>query len=595
MPEHIEPIEDLVGDLFVDRQEELRMCREWVENIPRESLNSFALVGRRRTGKTAILVKFFNELFGEQERVVPVFITFAHYLNRKETISYYDFAKEYFNGYLRCYLAFRYRKPVLVRQHVGFIELRKFAGQVNDAYTLELCELYEMYRAENDMAAAHSLAQWVINFPMGYAATRNIPTAIIIDEFQVLTDVYDPIQQIHHDLTDSFQRAAETHWSPLLVSGSAVTLLVEEALGGLLSGRIGAWHLRPLTQEYTHDLVFRLGERYNIPVTEEFAEAIWQITGGYPYSVVRLLTSPSPATQAFPSLEALKTVMQSELADVNGKLWQHYDREFRKYSKLLNAGQTTRKVMFWATKYPEEQIDAERIAEEIGGSVEDVQTALHKLQQADIVTRVTWTLYEGPGDPMLRRYIEYNYHREIEKLRAAEAVKDWHTEYKRLRGQMNNFIGEVAEVYVEAVMGAFDRRAVDGMIYFNTVGTVTLPIFEKIERRGGIVTKGIPVEIDLTGEWTETTSHESPTTSAWLIQVKYTRDPIGPEDIQKFLSQTDKVIAKKGYTNVTRWYFSKKGYTSDAAQGLQRAGVLYSTLEQFNALAKLVDFFGLPE
>lgn len=40
MPEHIKPIEDLVGDLFVDRQEELRMCREWVENIPRMPLNS---------------------------------------------------------------------------------------------------------------------------------------------------------------------------------------------------------------------------------------------------------------------------------------------------------------------------------------------------------------------------------------------------------------------------------------------------------------------------------------------------------------------------------------------------------------------------
>ncbi len=55
MSEQIEPIEDLAGDLFVDRNEELRLCREWVENIPRDSLNSWALAGRQRTGKTAIL------------------------------------------------------------------------------------------------------------------------------------------------------------------------------------------------------------------------------------------------------------------------------------------------------------------------------------------------------------------------------------------------------------------------------------------------------------------------------------------------------------------------------------------------------------
>jgi len=160
---------------------------------------------------------------------------------------------------------------------------------------------------------------------------------------------------------------------------------------------------------------------------------------------------------------------------------------------------------------------------------------------------------------------------------------------------MNNFIGEVAEVYVEAVMRGFDGREADGMAFFNTAGTFTLPVFDRIERRGGIVKKGIPVEIDLTGKWTEASSGEPSAPSAWLVQVKYTSDPIGAEDIRKFLKQTDKVIAKKGYAPVTLWYFSKRGYAPDAVQSLQQAGVLYSTLDQFNALAKQVGFFGLPK
>ena len=102
MTDRIDPIEDLVADLFVDRAEEFRLCREWIENIPRMPVNSWALVGRRRTGKTAILVKLFNQLFWEQERVTPIFITFAHYLERREAISFYDFARKYFERYLRC-------------------------------------------------------------------------------------------------------------------------------------------------------------------------------------------------------------------------------------------------------------------------------------------------------------------------------------------------------------------------------------------------------------------------------------------------------------------------------------------------------------
>jgi len=127
--ERLDPIEDLVGDLFVDRHDELRMCREWVEKIPRWHLNSFAFVGRRRTGKTAILVRFFNELFHTQDRVIPVFISFARYLERDKIITNYDFADEYFTGYLRSYLAFRHRKPLLFEDDADFEHLRSFARQ----------------------------------------------------------------------------------------------------------------------------------------------------------------------------------------------------------------------------------------------------------------------------------------------------------------------------------------------------------------------------------------------------------------------------------------------------------------------------------
>ncbi|MCP4350371.1 MAG: ATP-binding protein [Desulfobacterales bacterium] len=598
MDDHLEPIEDFVGELFVDRHEELEMCRKWVNNIPRRHLNSFALLGRRRTGKTAILVKFFNELFWNQDRVIPVFISFSRYLNHKEPITYYDFARVYFTDYLKSYLAFRHREPLLMGHEYDFNRLRSFAGQAGDEYAVDLCEHYEDILAGDSVSSTHDLVQWVINFPMSKARSRKMPTAIIIDEFQILTNVLDPKQNVHHDLTDSFQRASETKWAPLLISGSAVTLLVEEALGGLLSGRIRGWHLKPMGREYIHDLVFRMGEIHGISVNEEFAEAVWQLAGGYPYSVVKLLNSQHPAAQNFPSLDALEAVMFFEMTNTSGELWQHYDREFRKYSDLLNTGKVTKKVMFWTTKYPEERIDAKRIAVEIGVSMDDVQDSLHKLQQADILIRIGWTLYQGPGDPMLRRYIEYNYHQEIEELSHAESVKNWEQEYKQLRGRMSNFIGEVAEVYIEAVLRAFDNREVDGASYFNTTEKVKLPVFEKIERRGGIVKGGIPIEIDLTGEWTDTPGSESGgknRKSAWLVQVKYTSAPVGKSDIRQFLEQTGKVAAEKKYANITQWYFAKKGYTASAEQCLQQAGVLHSTLGQFNALAKLVGFFGLPE
>lgn len=591
----IEPLEDFTRNLFVNRDEEFRLCRKWADNIPNRHANSWALVGRRRTGKTAILVKFFNELFYKQDRIVPVFITFAHYAHRREPISFYDFAREYFGGYFRCYLAFRYRMPMLVRTNAEIPTALKVAEEMKDDYALEIHNMYEELRNQNDMAAAHGLAQWVINFPRGYSAVKNIPAAIMVDEFQLLTNAFDPVQNLGRDLTDSFQRAAETAWAPLLLSGSAVTLLVEQALGGLLAGRVSTRFLRPLSREHALDLVFRYAKYHGVKADEIFAEAIFQVTGGYPYAIDRLLLSNSPAASDFPSLDALEAVMRFELANADGDLYRHYNWEFNKYGDKLNSGQTTRKVMFWTTKYPEERIEAKRIAREVGVPIEDVQSSLEKLLQADIVARETWTKYKGPDDPMLRRYIESVYYQDVEDLSQAEATKNWAEEYKRLRGQMNHFIGDVAEVYVEAVMRGFDGREVDGAAYFNAPGIVTLPKFAKIERRGGVVHKGVSVEIDLNGEWTENKADEPEGLSAWIVQVKFTQKPIGLADVQKFLDQANIIIEKKGYIRTTLWYFSKKGYTKEAGECLRQAGALHSSLNQFNALATLTGFVGLPE
>jgi len=586
MTHRIEPLEDLVGDLFVDRHFELNLIWEWGSNVPPPSRNSIALIGRRRTGKTSILTKAFNRLFYEQTKVLPVFISFSHYFHRQKPITGYEFASEYFRGYLASYLAFSYQQPaVLSNGQARYTSLQKFSQRKQDEYALGLIEAYQ---EELSTPLLHELMQWVINFPMTQARFRNMPTAIMIDEFQVLTDVYNPQNELTYDLTDSFQRASETKWAPLFVSGSSISLLVGQALGGLLSGRFKYWYLKPLSREYAYDLLFRLGNRYQIKVDEALAEGIWQLTAGFPYPIECLMTSFCPARQRYPNLHALDEVVTFELTNPSGHIWQHYSEEFDKYSELLNQGQTTKKVLFWATKYPDEQIDAERVAKEIGIGLDEVQAALRKLYKADLVDKIGWTLYQGPSDPMLRRYIEYNYRREIENLSPAEALKDWKKEYNRLRGQMNNLVGEVAEIYVEAVMRAFSGQQVDGKRHFSHDALITLPKFEHVERRGGIINKGSVVEIDVLAEYG--TQKE-----AWVVQVKNTRDKVSPEKVRHFLAQIETLKASKSYNSVTGWYVSKHGFTKDATTALQEANILFSDRKAFNKVAKLVGFFGWPE
>ncbi|MEM7129330.1 MAG: hypothetical protein AAF702_23565 [Chloroflexota bacterium] len=578
----------------MNRDEQLERFWKWATDIPEQMGNSFALIGRRRTGKTAILHKLFNRLFHEQDRVLPVYISFAEYQNRKEPLSSYEFAEHYFSGYVRCYLAFHYREPILVRQRTDFDRLFQFAQEYNDEYILDL---YHQYRGAANREIPFGLVHWVINFPSGYAATHNLPTAIIIDEFQVLTNVYDPKQEIHHDLTDSFQNAAETWWAPLLVSGSAVSFLVHRALTGMLQGRFHYSYLRPLKQEYAYDLIFRLAKWQKLFISEELAKAIWQLTAGYPYSIYCLLTSYSLIQNRFPSFDALDDLVYYELTNPDGKLWQHYREEYEKYSHELNEGQTTRKVMLWATKYPDQRIDTDQVAREIGIDEPEVRATLEKLRWIDVVEKPGLLSYQGPSEPMMRRFIEYQHAVEIEQLGPEQVVQGWEEEIKRIRGHLSDAKGEIGELYVRMVMRGFDGRSIDGPSYFGQPLSVHLPKFDRIERRGGLVIAGDAVEIDVIAEWflPGSSAGINRQEGVWLVEAKYTQARIGKKAIHHFFAQVDKVRQSKSYSEVVLWFFSKAGFTQEAEEALKDAGILYSDWATFSELANLFGFYGLPE
>lgn len=591
MSQRIDPLEDLVGDLFVDRHRELDYFWRWATRVPTPlPHDSHALIGRRRTGKTTILVKLFNRLYHEQDKVIPIYISFADYLGKSEPILWRDFAEIFLIDYLRSYLAFRYREPSLMHGRRDWRPIRSLLDRVHDEFARDLVIEFDKSKT-SPHSSARGLATWVVNLPADEARFRNMPTAVMIDEFQVLANAFNEDNQLKRSLTTLFQRAAETHWAPLLVSGSVVSTLLSELFGGALLGRFTTHDVPPLPREYAIDLVFRLGKRYGIATNEALAEAIWQVAGGYANSITSIMLSESPACQQFPALDALEEVVNFELSNRSGKLLQHYQGEFAKYSNLLNGGQLTYKVMLWATKYPDQDIRVEPIAKALGVSEDAVQQTLDRLYQIDVINREVGDLYSGPSDPMLRRYIEYTHRRNIDQLAPAEALKDWKNEYATLRGTLNRFIGEVGEVYLQGVMQRFDGRTVDGTRYFQHTGPVVLPKFSKVERRGGIVKAGVPIEIDLLGEWTEA-GNTLP--SLWLVQVKNQKTAIGEQEIGDFLTHCEKFLPQHPYATVTRWYFAKSGFTRPAQQLLQNAGMFYSDLSAFNQLAQLFDFSGLP-
>lgn len=98
--QRLEPLEDQAGDLFVNRQEVIDLfLQDWIARINVVPNNSWALIGRRRTGKTSVLVKLYNHLFYAQDRVIPVYITFAHFLDLGRPLTMLEVGEHYISSY----------------------------------------------------------------------------------------------------------------------------------------------------------------------------------------------------------------------------------------------------------------------------------------------------------------------------------------------------------------------------------------------------------------------------------------------------------------------------------------------------------------
>lgn len=74
------PLKEKIGDpqLLVGREKEFQHFRKWIAGMPREISKSRAILGRRKSGKTAFVQRLFNELWSANGMVIPFFTAFPN-------------------------------------------------------------------------------------------------------------------------------------------------------------------------------------------------------------------------------------------------------------------------------------------------------------------------------------------------------------------------------------------------------------------------------------------------------------------------------------------------------------------------------------
>ena len=138
------------------------------------------------------------------------------------------------------------------------------------------------------------------------------------------------------DLTATFDRQSQSRKAPMLVTGSAVTLVFRTVMGGPLGGRFSFKYLKPLSIPDGAALLKTLLPIYSplTPITTENAFYASVQTGGHPYYIYCLSVSEYVNKQ-FDSHKSIDEVIRYEIEQ--GKIYGFWQTHFQDNRKFINA------------------------------------------------------------------------------------------------------------------------------------------------------------------------------------------------------------------------------------------------------------------
>ena len=586
------PVEEMVHeDEFTDRVELLREMDQWVAAIQRMGATSTALIAPRRIGKTVFLDRLVNTVFFKPEyKVAPFYFKMTR---EKRTLR--KFLLEYATTFYRQYVAYCEQDPVLFRNTNVDLEelLNQKADSVAGALALERAAIFlERYNRGNDENALH---HWdaLIREPEELASFTDTRVAVIIDEFQDMQlCIYDMPQELMDTkdrsfgqgairLANTYDRQAQSRKAPMLVAGSAVTMVFKTVMGGPLGGRFDCMYIKPLSVPDGAALLHTALKYYASPeqtVSPELALYASTQVGGHPYYLYSLATSKCSG-KSFKSEEEINRVIRYEIE--NGKIYGFWRTHFDNNRDLINQDDDTelgKKIIYYFTRYNNQPVDTKAIADKLGVPKKAVAKKIEKLYAADLVYRSAEKFYSF-NDICLMRFIKFVYEQDLEGVDEVDLSQ---------QGLINTMKGKFLEMVTEVSMLKFNHEQLPAIWFAAGAGKVEkieVPLFQYVRTQTIKASTSPAYQIDVLGR-------EAREDRVWLCECKYTRQAMGIAQLEKLKAAAEVFRQQQNeeglpVPEIRFWLISTGGFTQEVLDFIgSREDVYASDYDDINSIFK---------
>ncbi|MDM8549286.1 hypothetical protein QUF72_04375 [Desulfobacterales bacterium HSG2] len=597
-------LEERIGDpsLFCGRKREMELMLNWAGDIPRKISKSRALLGRRKSGKTAIMQRLFNILWNQEGRVVPFYIEVP-----KHEQWLLDFSDLYFRTFVSQYFSFQTRTVLLPDNAPWDMDdLESMGRDMGHDNVIRRIGTFRKYFEAGRVENARSLA---FHTPGWFAGMENFFALVMIDEIQFMTKYIfrdEDCKIPTKNLPGAYHGLSESKITPMLVSGSYVgwmTRMMREMFKG---GRLKRTPISPkLAPDKGLEAVYRYAENRRETVSDESAVVINFLTQSDPFYIAALFRSDW-ADRDFTSVDGAIRTLAYEVMNRDGEIFGTWSEYIDSTMKEVND-RHAKKILLFLSRERFRECTRDEIRDHLAGKLDDrqLEKRLSTLEYGDLVSRGSSNFrYCGIPDDILDLIFRDLYQEEIDRDRPdveselAAKVRKLEREKKSLQGTVSELRGRIPELMVyrelnkcgkerklvrnfrQRLRPAAGARLTDRMEEILTACCESR--FDTVRMNYHVQLPGIAArELDVLAE-----GSDADTCHALVFEMKNRdeKNPPSEEDAESFVTKVDMLkqhIRKKGKNLrfVCPVYLSAKGFEPDVEAWLHEHGVFTSDME----------------
>lgn len=422
------PFNTLPKESFIDREDELAYLRRVTAAGDAAAASNVLLEGARGIGKTELLKQLFRTLSHEEQNAVPFYYTF-----QRATLKGAVFARDYFNRFIRHYLASLKRDPSLITSlSTPLARLMPLISSLRIEWMIDLIEDFNEQLREGD---PHGLVLGAITAPAVAAEKGGRPVVVMLDDFPLARQLYETVPGDLPGLISLFEGPLGSRLCPHILTGAPEGALESIFADSAFRGRAERLFVKPLDEEAALRLFRLYCAALGIKERNGAAQKFIKFLSGTPLYLRN-------------AARALWKMQKKELSERD--LWECYSYEVSEgetsfyWASIL--GEAVREpglrrvaveLLMYAMKSGAEFHDVGRLSRVLGVPERSVRQALEALQQSGIVPA-------GGGarnmkDNVLQDFIQSLYLREIEG-RSTERVRELiETKYSAESGETTSF------------------------------------------------------------------------------------------------------------------------------------------------------------